>query len=228
MLYRIPRFSAYSGGRRWAVFFAIGAYFLVVPLPAGSSTAEMSPVPPTLEEGIRQLAEQPLAIEERFVRAGFRQSRRRRIDTVILHSCFHPGPGDRYAPDRIRSLLIREGVSAHYLIDREGKVYRLVAEENVAYHAGVSRLPDGRSNVNEVSLGIELVNAYDDQYTEAQYRSLEALLRDLRRRYPLRYLYGHGQIAPLRRSDPWNFEWSRLSAFRNGRGEIIDAFASES
>ncbi len=48
-------------------------------------------------------------------------------------------------------------VSAHYLIEENGDIYQLVAEEKRAWHAGVSDWM-GQSNLNDCSIGIELVN----------------------------------------------------------------------
>lgn len=53
------------------------------------------------------------------------------------------------------------GASAHYVIARYGLVTRLVHPEFGAWHAGVSELVmdgEARSNVNEISIGIELAN----------------------------------------------------------------------
>ena len=73
------------------------------------------------------------------------------------------------------------GVSAHYLIDRDGVVRQLVPDLKIAYHAGESRMPDDdrRAHVNEFSIGIELIASHRDDdsdvrdgrapaYTEAQ------------------------------------------------------------
>src|SRR5262249_35406621 len=48
-------------------------------------------------------------------------------------------------------------VSAHYTVDEDGTIYRLVAEEHRAWHAGVSSWA-GASDINARSIGIELVN----------------------------------------------------------------------
>src|SRR5689334_13152641 len=48
-------------------------------------------------------------------------------------------------------------VSAHYLIEKSGHTYQLVADEYAAWHAGRASWY-GQTAVNECSLGIELVN----------------------------------------------------------------------
>ncbi|MEY4056021.1 MAG: hypothetical protein RL519_1356, partial [Pseudomonadota bacterium] len=47
-------------------------------------------------------------------------------------------------------------VSAHYLIEEDGTVHRLVREDRRAWHAGKS-LWRGITDVNSASVGIELV-----------------------------------------------------------------------
>ena len=119
------------------------------------------------------------------------------------------------------------GVSAHYLIDRDGVIRQLVPEELVAYHAGESRMPspDSRTNVNSFSIGIELISSHPDDdpdvrqggphsaYTEAQYKSLHYLLLDLCAKYPIRLgnLVGHDEITGGRKKDPGPlFDWARV------------------
>ena len=48
-------------------------------------------------------------------------------------------------------------VSSHFLINRVGKIYRLVQENKTAWHAGKSSWK-GYKNLNKNSIGIELVN----------------------------------------------------------------------
>ena len=79
------------------------------------------------------------------------------IDTLVIH---YTGMGD------FQSALTRlcdpnAEVSAHYLINENGQVYNLVCESKRAWHAGVS-FWRGRSNINDCSIGIELVNPGHD------------------------------------------------------------------
>ncbi len=109
-------------------------------------------------------------------------------------------------------------VSAHYLIDEDGAVRRLVAEERRAWHAGVAWWR-GLSDVNGRSLGIELVNPGHEfgyrPFAEAQMAALEDLARDILARHPIeaRNVVGHSDVAPRRRMDPGElFDWPRLAA----------------
>src|SRR4051812_47290462 len=68
-------------------------------------------------------------------------------------------------------------VSAHYLIDKSGHIYQLVADEYCAWHAGRASW-HGQSAINEMSLGIELENANDgrDAYPPEQVDALQQLV----------------------------------------------------
>ena len=52
------------------------------------------------------------------------------------------------------------GVSAHFVIDRDGTVYQCVSLKDKAWHAGVSQWPNGtkQKNCNDFTIGIELAN----------------------------------------------------------------------
>ena len=73
-------------------------------------------------------------------------------------------------------------VSAHYVVEENGVIWRLVPESRRAFHAGVSCW-EGESDLNAVSLGIEIVNPGHEwgyrPFPEAQMASVEALCRDL-------------------------------------------------
>jgi N-acetyl-anhydromuramyl-L-alanine amidase AmpD len=148
---------------------------------------------------------QPLAIKK-----GFIPSRKEAIDTIVLHSSYNKRDADSYSVAKLIKIYEDYNVSPHYLIDREGKIYQLFPDSYTAYHAGVSRMPDGRTGVNRFSLGIEIMNNGKDDYTEAQYQSVRGLVQVLKQRHAIKHVVGHGQIAPERRSDPWNFNWKCL------------------
>ena len=116
--------------------------------------------------------------------------------------------------------------SSHYLIDRDGSTYELVDPAQKAWHAGASSLW-GRDDVNEVSIGIELVGVDVPApgthrmgqhettlgYTDAQLTTLLALTVHLVDRYPgilLNRIVGHEHIAVPRgrKTDPGpDFPW---------------------
>jgi N-acetylmuramoyl-L-alanine amidase len=108
-------------------------------------------------------------------------------------------------------------VSAHYFVDEDGSVLQLVAENERAWHAGVASWR-GASNINQRSIGIEIVNPGHEfgyrAFTEAQMTSVIALSKGILTRHsiPGRNIVGHSDVAPARKADPGElFDWSRLA-----------------
>lgn len=106
-------------------------------------------------------------------------------------------------------------VSAHFLIERDGRVTQFVSCLDRAWHAGKSSF-EGRENCNDFSLGIELEGTDDLPYSDAQYDALGRLACGLLRAYPAitpERVCGHSDIAPVRKTDPGPaFDWARLRA----------------
>src|SRR5215472_13238420 len=98
-------------------------------------------------------------------------------------------------------------VSAHYMIELDGRVFQLVPEERRAWHAGVS-FWKGERDVNAVSIGVELVNPGHDfgyaDFPEMQVEALIGLLDAIRGRWtiPNARILGHSDVAPDRKIDP--------------------------
>lgn len=145
-----------------------------------------------------------------MVNWGHSSSKNRLIDTVIIHTSYNALGGDYYSLSKLLEEYKEYGVAPHYLIDREGKIYQLVEDKDIAYHAGESKMKDGRSNVNSFSLGIELMNTEDSNMTKNQYQSLKKLLNYIKESHKIENVLGHNQIAPGRKTDPWNFEWDKI------------------
>jgi len=146
---------------------------------------------------------------DKTVRIGMHQADNRKIDVVIVHSVYNASEGDKYDIDLVLKQFSRYHVSSHYVIGRKGDIYQLVSEKDVSYHAGKSSLPDGRTGVNSCSIGIELITTNDsiDSPTEKQIQALTALVKDIKRRYKIKYVLRHSDIAPGRKTDPWNMNW---------------------
>ena len=135
------------------------------------------------------------------------------VDMLVLH---YTGMADAAsALARLRDPQAR--VSAHYMIDEDGAVFRLVPESRRAWHAGVAEWAGDR-RVNDRSIGIELVNPGHEHgprpFPEAQIAVLEALAGAVVRRHPIapRRVVGHSDVAPARKRDPGElFDWARLA-----------------
>lgn len=103
-------------------------------------------------------------------------------------------------------------VSAHFLVGRGGDLIQFVPCSKRAWHAGTSSW-NGCERCNDFSVGVEIEGTDDLAYTEQQYRRLAGLTAALRRRYPIRDVVGHADIAPGRKADPGpGFDWARFRA----------------
>ena len=135
------------------------------------------------------------------------------IDMLVLHYTGMPSTGEALA--RLGDPSAR--VSAHYVVDEDGTIYRLVAESRRAWHAGEASWR-GRRDVNGASIGVELHNPGHEHgyrpYPEPQMVALEGLAQGIMARHPIpaRHVLGHSDVAPHRRCDPGElFDWRRLS-----------------
>ena len=123
-------------------------------------------------------------------------------------------------------------VSAHYLVDLDGRVVRMVIEKMRAWHAG-SASWGGVADVNSRSIGIEIVSPGRElgypPFPEPQIAALEALLADIMARHAIapERVVGHACIAPGRKADPGEkFDWRRLA--RRGLSVWLDPEPPES
>jgi N-acetylmuramoyl-L-alanine amidase len=136
-----------------------------------------------------------------------------RIDMLVLHYT-----GMKTAAEAVERLCDPAArVSAHYVVEDDGTIWRLVCETRRAFHAGRSCWA-GESNLNAVSIGIEIVNPGHEwgyrPFPEEQMVAVERLCSALLSRFPIppRRVVGHSDIAPDRKSDPGElFNWSRLA-----------------
>ena len=113
-------------------------------------------------------------------------------------------------------------VSAHYMIEEDGTVYRLVDEGLRAWHAGVASWR-GWTDINSRSVGVELVNPGHEfgprPFPDSQIDALAELAQGILARHavPARNVVGHSDIAPARKQDPGElFPWDELA--RRGVG----------
>ncbi len=135
------------------------------------------------------------------------------VDILVLH---YTGMADaRSALDRLCDPSAE--VSAHYLVEEDGVVWRLVPEDRRAWHAGVSSWA-GEADVNSLSIGIELVNpghgAAYRRFALPQMIALERLCHDILARHPIPAwrILGHSDVAPGRKRDPGElFDWKWLA-----------------
>lgn len=108
-------------------------------------------------------------------------------------------------------------VSAHYLIEENGKLHQLVDDQYRAWHAGKSYW-NGIQDVNAHSIGIELVNPGHEfgyrPFPDKQIAALISLCKSLIKKYniPAAYILGHSDVATSRKKDPGElFPWEELA-----------------
>jgi N-acetylmuramoyl-L-alanine amidase len=95
---------------------------------------------------------------------------RKRTDMILLHTTEGPLTGSL-------NKLTRYG-ETHYLVGTDGHVYRVVNKRRIAMHAGRS-MWNGRTNLDESAVAIEVVGYHNRDLTAAQYTALKELISDL-------------------------------------------------
>jgi N-acetylmuramoyl-L-alanine amidase len=139
-------------------------------------------------------------------------------DMLVLHYT-----GMRSAEEAVTRLQDPDSkVSAHYVVDEDGSILRLVAEEHRAWHAGRGAW-QGETDCNAASIGVEIVNpghefGYRD-FPDAQIDAVISLVSDIRTRWtiPDTRIIGHADLAPDRKQDPGErFPWKRLASLGHG------------
>ena len=139
-------------------------------------------------------------------RGGFRPA------MVVIH-----GDAGRTSAGTISWILNPQSeVSYHWLIGRDGTVYKLVEEADRAWHAGKSEWPgmvDSKGSVNSASIGVAFANSGTEAYRDAQYDAGAELVAGICRRHSigLDLIRGHNEVSPGRKLDPWpQFSWSKF------------------
>ena len=141
------------------------------------------------------------------------------IKFIIIH--YTGMQSEVAAIKRLKNL--KSKVSCHYLINRKGKVIRMVDDTYIAWHAGKSRWKNF-VNLNKNSLGIELVNKGHQfgyqAFSNQQIKSLISLCKVLKKKFAIKKenFLGHSDIAPNRKSDPGEkFPWKKLNLHGLGK-----------
>lgn len=108
-------------------------------------------------------------------------------------------------------------VSAHYVVEEDGRIFQLVDDAMRAWHAGASYWA-GERDINSHSIGIEIVNpGHECGYRPFPHQQMKAVLDlclVLKARYhlPAAAFLGHSDVAPLRKEDPGElFDWAFLA-----------------
>lgn len=164
--------------------------------------------------------------------------------TDVTHAMIHfssnvlSKPNNPYITEDVINIFKQYGVSAHYLIARDGTIFRLVDENRNAYHAGKGSLvdyPQYTDKLNCHSIGIEILAIGTEEemkqyisseiyrsipkdhigYTEKQYAALNFLLPGIYQRHGIKvdrqHVIGHDEYSVGIKEDPGIlFDWSKI------------------
>lgn len=130
------------------------------------------------------------------------------IRALVLHCSAH-------SAQSMINVLTERKLSAHYIIETDGRIYQLVSEKKRAWHAGDSKWRN-MEMLNQYSVGIELCSPTlgQSEYAPAQIKSLLRLSRQIIRHYQISAVnvVAHSDIAPTRKPDPgMSFPWRYLA-----------------
>lgn len=132
-----------------------------------------------------------------------------RAGKPIQYIVVHHMAGTIEAADAVFQDTVRD-TSAHYGIARDGRVHQYVLETDTAYQAGVY-------DINQRSIGIEHEDLNADDYTELEYETSAALIRDICKRYNLpinaNTIRPHHAFTPT--ACPGSLDLSRLIQLAN-------------
>jgi len=139
-------------------------------------------------------------------------------DMIVLH---YTGMAD--GPSALARLTDPQAeVSAHYVVEEDGRVFGLVPEERRAWHAGKS-FWQGERDINGCSIGVEIVNPGHEfgyrPFPDAQIAAVIELTADIRSRWSVAdaRIIGHADVAPDRKEDPGElFPWRELAEAGHG------------
>ncbi len=113
---------------------------------------------------------------------------RKSTSLIILHTT------ETTSPAALKKL--RDNGECHYYVALDGLVYRVIDHRRVAFHAGRS-MWNGRTNVDNFSVGIEVSGYHNKPLTSAQYRAVAELVGELKYIYKVtdRNVLSHCQVA---------------------------------
>ncbi len=136
------------------------------------------------------------------------------VDMIVIHYT-----GMSALPDVLDKLTdATSELSAHFVVDIDGRIFQLVDENRRAWHAGVSNW-QGQRDINSRSIGIEIMNNGKTGFTVEQITSVRAICRKMMSMYdiPPHNVVGHSDVAPGRKQDPGHlFPWTYLAQFDIG------------
>ena len=165
-----------------------------------------SPISPVLPHPMRGFCILNIRTIANWLKSSSRKGRE--VSTIVLHATAGGTAKSSIA------YMMRQAVAAsyHYIIERDGTIFKCVPTSRKAWHAGKSEGPQGR-DVNPYSIGIAFANLNDGKelITPKQIEACRELVDDLATAYPIRWITTHYGVSYPRKTDPRRFD---LFAFR--------------
>lgn len=123
-----------------------------------------------------------------YSRRNKERSVRKSTSLIILHTT--------EAPSRSALRKLSDLGECHFCIDENGKVYRIIDHRRVAFHAGRS-MWNGRANVDDFSIGIEVCGYHNKPLNMSQVRALADLVGEMKAIYkiPDQRVLAHSHVA---------------------------------
>jgi N-acetylmuramoyl-L-alanine amidase len=154
-----------------------------------------------------------VTLQPLWMRSPNEQARGHAITGVIVH---HTGV---QAIGPVLETFLNSMTSAHYVVDTDGQIVKMVHDARRASHAGVARWND-EANINSKTIGIEIVHV-SGPFPPAQMDAVLALLTRIRAACPTIVpwnVIGHSDVATndsgrlgRKSGDPGSrFEWSHV------------------
>ncbi len=103
-------------------------------------------------------------------------------------------------------------VSAHYLVDTDGTVYQLVEDTLFARHT---------IGLNYCAIGIENVGGSKKPLTQAQAIANAQLIRQLSKKFPIKYVIGHSEYGAFKKTNMWKEKDPNYFTHKQDPGEAF-------
>lgn len=140
------------------------------------------------------------------------------VTTVVLHHT--AGASALSTIEYLRKPLVM--ASYHYIVERDGTVYKCVPASKKAWHCGVSSGPNGK-DVNRYSVGVAFANKGDgEEYPDAQLVAAGELIRSLRKQFPRLYYITSHRLITKRKIDPAYFDFVKFADGMTGLTTWMD------
>lgn len=129
------------------------------------------------------------------------------IDLIVMHCTAGASAHSSITWLNRENVPSGQRASYHYVVDRDGAIYRMCKPEMVAFHAGTSSVPGAKANVSSVnprSIGIAWANLNNgEQLTSQQIESALWLCSVfMGPNIPIERVLGHCEVSPGRKTDP--------------------------